>query len=318
MRSTSPRRLAMTILVPVAMLAVCAAVADAASEARLPQLRGRQNRPTRQGGGARGRRADTARESVEKQQLAGLAIAIWRPSGSAPAPLVVFSHGFRGCNTQSTFLTQALADAGYLVVAPNHQDAICGGSGFAQAEEDLKNPSAWTEATYKDRADDVRKLLDALRTDQKWNAVVDWSQVALAGHSLGGYTVLGLSGAWSSWKLSSPSIKATLALSPYCQPFPANGHLGAIGIPVMYQGGTRDLGITPAVKKPGGCFSETSSPAYFVEFTGAGHLAWSDLRDEQHELITAYALAFLDKHVRGMPQANPSRTRPGVSDLKVK
>jgi len=279
------------------------------------QLRG--NRPPRQGrGGRAGGR--WARGGVETQQIAGLSVAIWRPTVSTSAPLVVFSHGFRGCNTQSTFLTEALAAAGYLVVAPNHQDAICGGGGFAQAQEDLRNPSAWTEATYKDRADDIRKLFDALRTDQKWNTSIDWSRVALAGHSLGGYTVLGISGAWPSWKLTSPSIKATLALSPYCQPFPVNGHLGVLGIPVMYQGGTRDLGITPAIKKPRGCFSETSSPAYFVEFTGAGHFSWSDLRDEQHDLINAYALAFLDKHVRGMAQADPSQRRPGVSDVKVK
>jgi hypothetical protein len=94
--------------------------------------------------------------------------------------------------------------------------------------------------------------------------------------------------------MSSPAIKATLALSPYCQPFTTSGHLGGMAIPVMYQGGTRDIGITPAVKKPGGCFSQTSAPAYFVEFTGAGHLAWSDLQDAQHDLITEYALAVFD------------------------
>src|SRR5580693_8599008 len=57
--------------------------------------------------------------------LGGLATFVWAPEGSAgtaPAPLVVFSHGFHGCATQSRFLMQALAADGYLVVAPNHRD----------------------------------------------------------------------------------------------------------------------------------------------------------------------------------------------------
>src|SRR5437773_2068602 len=56
-------------------------------------------------------------------------VAIWKPTGTAPAggfPVILFSHGFGGCNTQSTFLMEALAHAGYLVLAPNHQDARCG------------------------------------------------------------------------------------------------------------------------------------------------------------------------------------------------
>jgi len=50
-----------------------------------------------------------------------------------------------------------------------------------------------------------------------------------------------------------------------------------LGSPVMYQGGTKDLGITPSLKKSGGCYPKTPAPAYFVEFRGAGHFAWTDL-----------------------------------------
>src|SRR5262245_6953359 len=61
-------------------------------------------------------------------QIAGLSVAVWRPPAPRGAvPLILFSHGFGGCATQSTFLTGALADAGYLIIAPNHADARCGG-----------------------------------------------------------------------------------------------------------------------------------------------------------------------------------------------
>src|SRR2546421_147846 len=82
-----------------------------------------------------------------------------------------------------------------------------------------------------------------------------------AGHSLGGYTVLGLAGGWPSWKL--PEVKAVLALSPYCSPLAQKGRLSAIKVPVMYQGGTRDLGITPSVIKGRGAYDQTTGNVYW-------------------------------------------------------
>jgi len=92
----------------------------------------------------------------------------------------------------------AFAEAGYLAIVPNHNDAICGGglSAFlsARPEESFRDPGSWSDKTYRDRNDDISKLVDAHRRDSKWSNQIDWSRVALAGHSLGGYTVLGLAG----------------------------------------------------------------------------------------------------------------------------
>jgi len=240
----------------------------------------------------------------EKLTLGGRSVVVWRPA-SAPgtkAPLVIFSHGFGGCATQSTFLTEALASRGYFVVAPQHQDARCGGvqqSGRARSrpEEPFQNPDAWTDRTFADRADDVRAVLDAITHDRELARDVDVQRLALVGHSLGGYTVVGLAGAWSAWKL--PNVKAVLALSPYIQPFVRHQTLAQLSAPVMYQGGTLDLGITPFVERSGGAYDASPRPKYFVEFTGAGHLAWTDLRASVHDRIDEYAIAFLDHYVRG-------------------
>ena len=86
----------------------------------------------------------------------------------------------------------------------------------------------------------------------------------------------------------------------------------------MYQGGTRDLGVTPSVKKLDGCYEKTSSPSIFVEFTGAGHFAWTDITNQSRAQIEEYSLAFLDKYVRGRSTANPTAKKPGVSTLQVK
>jgi predicted dienelactone hydrolase len=243
---------------------------------------------------------------------------IWRPA-SAPgtrAPLVIFSHGFGGCATQSTFLTEALANRGYFVVAPQHQDARCGGvqqqsgrGARSRPQEPFQNPEAWNDRTFVDRADDVRAVLDAIAHDRDLAARVDVGRIALAGHSLGGYTVVGLAGAWASWKL--PNVKAVLALSPYIQPFVRHQTLGQLAAPVMYQGGTIDFGITPFIERSGGAYEVSPRPKYFVDFAGAGHFAWTDLRSSVHDRIDEYAIAFLDHYVRGTA-ASPTLTSSGT------
>ena len=256
----------------------------------------------------------------ESLSIAGLRVTVWAPAagGEGKSPVIIFSHGFHGCATQSRFLTEALAKAGYLVFAPDHRDATCDGGGANwrdRPEAPFVKADAWSDVVYRDRADDIHRLLDALKRDDRWTARVDWDRLGLAGHSLGGYTTLGLAGAWRSWRLDG--VKAVLALSPYDQPFLAKKTLGGLEAPVMYQGGTRDLGITPSVRKPGGGYDQSPAPKYFVEFEGARHLAWSDFPSESHAAIVAYARAFLDRYVKGAPaDAALTRKSPGVSELR--
>ncbi len=235
-----------------------------------------------------------------------------------PWPVLIFSHGFDGCNTQSTFLMEALAQSGYAIFAPNHQDADCGMMIWpTRPDAPFRDPSDWTENTYKDRRDDIRKLLDALSADPRYSAApFDWNHVGLVGHSLGGYTVLGLAGAWPSWKDSR--IKAVLALSPYAAPFVLHHRLEGIGVPVMYQGGTRDIGITPSIKKRDGAYDQTRSAKYFVEFDGAGHLAWTDLRDSDQAVIVEYSRGFLGHTLKGgdFPKSL-TKSRKGVAGIRV-
>ncbi len=237
--------------------------------------------------------------------IGGRDVAVWKPTGTAPAagyPVIVFSHGFTGCNMQSVFLMEALANAGYLVVAPNHADASCGsarhaGSGGWRPEEPFQKAAEWSDATYKDRRADIEAVLDAVLSAKSFQGVpVDAGRVGIAGHSLGGYTVLGVAGAWPSWK--DPRVKAVLALSPYNTPFVAKGDLGEMSAPVMFQGGTLDVGITPTVRHAGGAYDRSCTPKYYVEFQGAGHLAWTDLNPRFHAIINRYSLAFFDRYLK--------------------
>jgi predicted dienelactone hydrolase len=255
--------------------------------------------------------------SVTHIHVAGLDVAVWKPETSPPAagfPVVVFSHGFTGCNTQSRFLMEALARAGYLALAPNHEDARCGSArtgeghpgnlGDMVPEQRFQRPEEWTEATYQKRGKDIESLLDAMLGGTLLPGTpVDAKRIGLAGHSLGGYTVLGLAGAWPSWK--DRRIKAVLALSPFCSPYVAKGDLGHMNVPVMYQGGTRDFGITPTVRRFQGAYDRSSAPKYYVEWNGAGHLAWTDLNHTYQGIINDYSVAFFDRFLKGKDDPDP-------------
>ncbi len=256
----------------------------------------------------------------ETENIAGLRVAVWRPLKieGEQFPLVIFSHGFHGMAAQSEFLMRALADAGYLVVAPNHRDAFGNGKLIGRPEAPFSKGSKWNDATYKSRGEDIERLVAVLKSEPKYVDMIDWTKVALIGHSLGGYTSLALGGAWSSWKM--PEVKAVIALSPYANPFIGKGNLHGMNVPVMYQCGTADVGVTPFLTAPNGVYSETNSPAYLVEFQGANHFTWTNLNKQisREKLIDHYCISFLDKYLKGDTKARPEEKLPGVAMLLSK
>jgi predicted dienelactone hydrolase len=269
-----------------------------------------------------------AAQEVQHVSVAGRDVAVWKPSGTSPPngyPLIVFSHGFTGCNTQTKFLMQALAKAGYLVLAPNHKDAGCHSgrhfsNGGQKPEEPFRDAAKWNLETYRDRREDMEAVLNAALSTSEFGGVpVDTQRVGLAGHSLGGYTVLGLAGGWVEWK--DTRIKALLALSPYCSPYLIKGQLANLNIPVMYQGGTRDFGVTPMVNKRGGAYDLSSKPKYYVELDGAGHFAWTDLNHAYASPIDAYSVAFFNAYLKGQRDDltklfHEDRPPQAISDLR--
>ena len=250
--------------------------------------------------------------------LAGLRVAVWSDSVSTGAaqPVIVFSHGFLGCATQSRFLMEAFAKAGYTVFAPNHRDALCVGAegNWPRRGFPLRSASEWTDADFRDRAEDIGVLLEAIHADDSFRSNVDLSHLGLVGHSLGGYTVLGLSGAWPSWKLAG--VSAVLALSPYAEPFIEQEALGKLAVPVMYQGGTLDF-TTPGLLKASGAYDQSPSPKYLVEFDLASHWAWTNIGFVAHEQILLYSLAFMDTYVRSLVRdAELTTSTHGVAALR--
>lgn len=259
-----------------------------------------------------------ANEKQETITLDGRTVTIWRPKlTKLHAPLVIFSHGFKGCETQSTFLTEALADAQFIVVAPRHKDALCDdGNVMQKAQESLLHPEDWSNQTYSDRKDDIVAVIEALKKDRKMADRIDFDNIGLMGHSLGGYTALGLAGAWKEWKMKG--VRAVVALSPYCQPFAKQQTLNGITAPVQYQGGTRDVGITPFIKQENGCYDQTRATAMFVEYEGVGHFGWTDLLKKSRTSIIFYTVAFFERHLYGVQEQTLKSPREDVVELRTK
>lgn len=260
---------------------------------------------------------------------AGLTYSEWLPAGFAErrhdVPLIIFSHGFGGCAQQSSTLMQALADAGYAVLAPNHKDKACerymaGPLSALWATITGKGPDVsfgdedkWSDTTEVSRRNDVEALTNYALSHAPYKDAVDQSRIALMGHSLGGYTVLALAGAWESWR--DPRFKCVLALAPFDAPFLFRRTLGAIKVPVMYQTGTDDrLVPSRAVVE---AYNSSNAPKYFVALDGASHFAFTELDKDYQQTIAAYSIAFFNQELDHHPADLLSRSAVGqVSDYR--
>jgi len=251
----------------------------------------------------------------ESTQLGGVSVVVWTPASveRSALPVVVFSHALYMCATQSRYLMRALADSGYLVIAPQHADSSCSFSVRPSLSRMSAKPSPlWTEDDFRDRADDIRAVVEALPGDPRYRAIADVGRLALAGHSLGGYTVLGLGGAWPSWRL--PGVRAIVALTPYSLPFVRSDGLRNLSVPTMYQVGTLDPVFTMPLEHYG--YEQTPAPKLMVEISWANHMAWTDLGISSRDAIIDYVVAFLDHYVKGAPEARALQVAlPGVSNF---
>jgi len=257
------------------------------------------------------------------------------PAACPRVPLVLFSHGLGGCALQSTFVTEELARHGYVVAAPDHADAACAigtdelNFGNVRTDKSLLDPQSWNDRSEIDRLNDLRAVIQLVANDPQLARIADTSRIGAVGHSLGGYTVIGMAGGWPAWK--TPEVKAVLAFSPYVAPFIAQGTLARLQVPVMYQGATLDWGMTPSLEGPNGAYAMTAPPKFYAKLNGGTHFEWTNLlcADQPNvvaclkakpnaDLIDRYAIEFLDRYLKGKAGAALSSQGRGLNSYQFR
>lgn len=103
-----------------------------------------------------------------------------------PLPLVLLSHGSGARGTSMAWIATALAENGFLVVAPDHPGTTSGDS----TPQDT--PKIW------ERTDDISTIITSLTTDATWGKSIDTNRIGILGFSLGGTTAMELAGARAS------------------------------------------------------------------------------------------------------------------------
>lgn len=104
------------------------------------------------------------------------------PPASSAHPLVVLSHGFRGNWGNQSWLASALVRQGYMVAAVNHPGTTTRN----------RNPEA--AAQLWQRPIDLQRAIDAVLAQPDRFGAVAKGKIAVAGHSLGGWTALEIAG----------------------------------------------------------------------------------------------------------------------------
>jgi predicted dienelactone hydrolase len=139
-----------------------------------------------------------------------LELAIWYPSDAKPTalhlgafdmtvaadaapaagqrPLIAISHGTGGSSLNMFDTAIALADAGFVVVAPLH------------AGDNYRDQAvAFTRQNFVQRPGQIGRVIDYMTTGWPHHDTIDASRIGVLGHSAGGTTALLLAGGTLEW-----------------------------------------------------------------------------------------------------------------------
>jgi len=252
-----------------------------------------------------------------------------RDSDAEGWPLVIFSHGSGAYRASYIFFTEFLASQGFVVMACDHP----GSARYTQVNGKIIKPGGPRSERPQmeaDRPKDVKFLLDAMTKlasgqDSRFAGRVNVNLTALTGMSFGGFTTA------ACLEEGDSRVKAAIMMCPSLL-MSANGRVikerTNMKTPVMMMIGSEDY----VLGAEGGeaCRQYSLKPegsSFLVELKLGGHCSFTSCElynpaygngigeskslskpgetyqaldiVKQHEIINTYALAFLDKYLRG-------------------
>ncbi|WP_405658188.1 alpha/beta hydrolase [Streptomyces sp. NBC_01166] len=256
-----------------------------------------------------------------------------RPTGRVRGlPLVVLSPGFTKPRATLTTLAEDLASHGYIVVAIDHTyesvaTTFPDGRVATCTSCEVPHDEAFWNRLVGSRAADVSFVLDELTgAHARWNGarLIDSSQIAMAGHSVGGASAV-------TSMLADPRVRAGIDIDGTTQiPIPDSGMSRPflfLGRQNQYTPGTGDGAVATWERD----WQRLTGWKRWLVVEGAEHATFTDvgLLAEQlgldigadlpaaraAEIVRGYTRAFLDLHLRHRPQPlldKPSTRYPQV------
>jgi predicted dienelactone hydrolase len=237
------------------------------------------------------------------------------PVAEGQFPVVVISHGNGGSHLIYRAISTHLARNGYVVALLEHAGNNRNNNELEGTHENLVN-----------RPRHVRLTIDAVSSDPQFSACVQPDNVAIIGHSIGGYTALAVAGGtpWSETRQkvdveADPRVRALVLLAPATAWYLPEDSLSQVSVPILMLVAEHDpftprwhadlvldrvpdrAQVTCRVIENAGHFSFLSP--FPPQMRNANFLPSTDPegfdREKFHERLPAELLKFLDDTLKG-------------------
>lgn len=210
--------------------------------------------------------------------------------GGEPAGLVVYSVGYSACTPSAQSLGETLADRGYVVAVPHHNDllAVClcvpefsganagpkNGPPLFNTGQDLSGPKgekAFTEDELEEffhyRNADLAATVEELTSpvDYPFGSLED-KPVFLVGYSLGGWNALNVAGAGSLYPELKCDVTAVICQNTFVGELDEE-RVQQVECPIFYLAGSEDA-LYPHIRR---LYDWRPANSRMVEIVGADH-----------------------------------------------
>ncbi|WP_411287663.1 alpha/beta hydrolase family protein [Phenylobacterium sp.] len=177
---------------------------------------------------------------------------LYVPKGAGPFPTIVHSHGLGGSREASTYILQAVAEAGFLLVSLQHagsDSALLSGMAGGETARGAAGARGMTAEVAQARYGDVPFAIDQLARETSGSGPMrgkaDLSRLGMSGHSYGALSTLVAVGqrvpGARGRSFAEPRIKAAIAYSPNKpRNDDAKAAFAAVRTPMLHFTGTED------------------------------------------------------------------------------